>query len=162
MVEGKFRCQAALPRPSGPHLLVSVTPNGELLPCWPVPQPTPGGLLMAFCLHLRSPSLMEADPIITTGLTSGAERPRGHVPGHGQVCGGRSEVAVAPARSENQQLGTPLPVGVTTHQVGPIPLPGPFSFLQLGKGKLRPCFGERMREACFFSPQALFCPENTV
>ena len=88
MAEGKFRCQAALPRPSGPHLLVLMTPKGGLLPCRPVPLPTQEGLLVAFGPDLRSPRLIEADPLITTGLTSGAERPQvcSRIPGGMSVC----------------------------------------------------------------------------
>lgn len=80
------------------------------------------------------------------------------------VCGGRAEVAVAPARSEKPAARNSLALGCGHQSSGHIPLPGPFSFLQLIEGKPLPCFeaGKRMREAYFSSPQALFCPENMV
>ena len=111
-----------------------------------------------------APRLMEADSFITTGLTSGQKGPRVLCSLGGCLCAclhmrWKAEVAAGPARSENQLLGTHLPLG----QMGPIPPPGPLSFLQLTEAELLPRFGEgtRMREAHFLSPQTLFCPENT-
>lgn len=76
---------------------------------------------MAFGPDLRSPRLIEADPLITTGLTLGSERPQvcSRIP-EGMsvcvhVCGAGQRRLWLRQDQKNPQLGTHLPLGVATN-----------------------------------------------